>query len=182
MLPPLYVEGAKQISHREIPQIPEEGFYSTTYFTERMLGFLGERQGQGGKKKPFFAYLPYTAPHCECSSSESLHGTSKINEFTANYLLGLSPFQGPLQAPQEIVDKYKGRYDAGPEVLRLERLAKLKELGLIDQDVEPHPVVAAYGTKEWDQLSEEERKISARKMEVRYHILKNLEWWSTSSP
>jgi arylsulfatase len=73
---------------------------------------------------------------------------------------------GPLQAPPEIVAKYKGRYDAGPEALRLERLAKLKELGLIDSDVEPHPVVAAYGTKEWDQLSEEERKVSARKMEV----------------
>jgi arylsulfatase A-like enzyme len=86
--------------------------------------------------------------------------------------LGRSPFPGPLQAPQEVVDKYKGRYDAGPEVLRLQRLAKLKELGLIDPDVEPHPVVAAYGTEEWDQLAEEERKISARKMEVRIMFCK----------
>lgn len=43
--------------------------------------------------------------------------------------------QGPLQAPEEEVEKYKGRYDAGPEALRLERLAKLKELGLVANDV-----------------------------------------------
>lgn len=42
---------------------------------------------------------------------------------------------GPLQAPEEEVAKYKGRYDAGPEALRLERLAKLKELGLVAEDV-----------------------------------------------
>jgi hypothetical protein len=42
---------------------------------------------------------------------------------------------GPLQAPEEEVAKYKGRYDAGPEALRLERLQKLKEAGLIAEDV-----------------------------------------------
>lgn len=40
-----------------------------------------------------------------------------------------------MQAPEEEVAKYKGRYDAGPEALRLERLAKLKEQGLIAKDV-----------------------------------------------
>jgi arylsulfatase len=55
-LPPLYVEGEKQISHKEIPG----PFYSSTYFAERMTGFLKERD----TGKPFFAYLPFTAPHC----------------------------------------------------------------------------------------------------------------------
>lgn len=65
-LPPLYVEGAKQITHKEI----EQPFYSTTYFTDRLLGFLREREGvKEGEEKPFFAYLPYTAPHCEYSRS-----------------------------------------------------------------------------------------------------------------
>ena len=65
MLPPLYTEGPDQISHREIPYIPAEGFYSTTYFTDRMLGFLKEKD----EEKPFFAYLPYTAPHCQYPAS-----------------------------------------------------------------------------------------------------------------
>jgi hypothetical protein len=57
MLPPLYVEGPDQISHKDI----QGPFYSSTYFAERMIGFLSERD----EEKPFFAYLPFTAPHCE---------------------------------------------------------------------------------------------------------------------
>lgn len=56
-LPPLYVEGAKQITHKDI----EGPFYSSTYFADRMVGFLSERD----KSKPFFSYLPFTAPHCK---------------------------------------------------------------------------------------------------------------------
>lgn len=36
---------------------------------------------------------------------------------------------------------------------------------LTDQ-VEPHPMIGAYGTQEWNSLTAEEREISARKMEV----------------
>ncbi|KAK6908688.1 hypothetical protein I204_02022 [Kwoniella mangroviensis CBS 8886] len=127
-LPPLYVDGPEQISHKDIPG----PFYSSTYFTDRMLGYLKERNTE----KPFFAYLPYTAPHW------------------------------PLQAPDEEIAKYKGRYDAGPEALRLERLERLKQLGLISKDVSPHPIMSPYGYKSWDELSPEERAISAKKMEV----------------
>jgi arylsulfatase len=62
-LPPLYVEGAKQITHKDI----EGPFYSSTYFADRMVGFLSERD----KKKPFFSYLPFTAPHCELPSARA---------------------------------------------------------------------------------------------------------------
>ncbi|WVF71808.1 hypothetical protein IAT40_006616 [Kwoniella sp. CBS 6097] len=127
-VPPIYAEGEKQISHKDIPQ----PFYSSTYFTDRMIGFLKERD----ESKPFFAYLPYTAPHW------------------------------PLQAPDEEIAKYKGRYDAGPEVLRLERLEKLKKLGLISEDIKPHPMMSPWGSKGWKELTPEERAISARKMEV----------------
>lgn len=86
-------------------------------------------------ERPFFSYLPFTAPHW------------------------------PLQAPQEYVRKYRGMYDDGPDALRLKRLAKLKELGLVGEDVEPHPVVAEE-VKEWDEMSTEERANSCRAMEV----------------
>ncbi|WVQ99095.1 hypothetical protein IAU59_006227 [Kwoniella sp. CBS 9459] len=127
-IPPIYAEGDQQISHKEIPQ----PFYSSTYFTDRMVGFLQERD----ESKPFFAYLPYTAPHW------------------------------PLQAPDEEIAKYKGRYDAGPEALRLERLEKLKKLGLISEDIKPHPMMNPYDTRPWNELTTEERALSARKMEV----------------
>ena len=84
--------------------------------------------------RPFLAYLPFAAPHW------------------------------PLQAPKAVVDRYRGRYDAGPEILRQERLERLQRLGLIAADVEAHPVQAV--TAEWEQLTPEQRQVSARAMEV----------------
>jgi arylsulfatase A-like enzyme len=54
-------------------------------------------------------------------------------------------------------------YDDGPDALRLRRLQRLKELGLVPQDVEPHPVVGE--TKEWNDRTPEEKSLSSRSME-----------------
>jgi arylsulfatase A-like enzyme len=51
-----------------------EGFYSTRHYTKRMIQFLEDRS-ETDKKKPFFGYLTYTAPHW------------------------------PLQAPRRVIDK-----------------------------------------------------------------------------
>ena len=90
---------------------------------------------ESNDERPFFGYLPFTAPHW------------------------------PLQAPQEFIRKYRGVYDDGPDALRLKRLQRLKDLGMIPQDVEAHPVVAEE-VKEWSELTEEEKKNSCRAMEV----------------
>lgn len=85
--------------------------------------------------RPFFAYYPFTAPHW------------------------------PLQAPDEYIEHYRGVYDEGPDVLRLKRLERMKEIGLVAQDVEPHPVIADE-VKAWDEMNAEEKAKSARAMEV----------------
>jgi arylsulfatase len=41
----------------KVVPLPQD-FYSTTYYTDKMLGYLKEPDG-----KPFFAYLAYTSPH-----------------------------------------------------------------------------------------------------------------------
>lgn len=87
------------------------------------------------KEKPFFAYLAYTAPHW------------------------------PLQAPQETIKKYHGKYDAGPEALRAQRLAQLKARGLVPADVEPAPMLGQM-LKEWSDMSAAEQADSARRMET----------------
>jgi len=84
--------------------------------------------------KPFFAYLSYTAPH------------------------------DPLHAPIEYIDKYKGKYDEGWDVLRKKRLQRLKDLGIIHKDAKPFPRLPS--VKAWDELSPEERQEAARDMEV----------------
>ncbi|MFI8137005.1 arylsulfatase AtsA [Pseudomonas aeruginosa] len=132
--PALYVE-----DERYLDTLPE-GFYSSDAFGDKLLQYLKERD----QSRPFFAYLPFSAPHW------------------------------PLQAPREIVEKYRGRYDAGPEALRQERLARLKELGLVEADVEAHPVLAL--TREWEALEDEERAKSARAMEVYAAMVERMDW------
>ena len=84
--------------------------------------------------EPFFAYLAYTAPH------------------------------DPLHAPKEYIDKYKGRYDEGWDVLRERRLKRLKDLGIIRDDIAPLPPIAF--ERPWKALSDQERAEAARDMEV----------------
>lgn len=81
-----------------------------------------------------------------------------------SYLAYTAP-HWPLHAPKEIIDQYKGVYDNGPEELRQKRLARLIELGLVPKDVEPAPMTGILDP-DWDQLSPEERALSARKMET----------------
>lgn len=76
------------------------------------------------KEKPFFLYLAYNAPHW------------------------------PLQARKEDIDKYRGKYLEGWEVLRLDRYERMKKMGLIDDSwelSEGDDIVA------WDSLTEEKK-------------------------
>lgn len=93
-------------------------------------------------RRPFFAYLTFTQPHW------------------------------PLQAPEETVAHYRGRYDAGPEALRLERLQRQRRLGLVDRDTEAFVPV---GAADWASLPAEERVIEARKMEVYAAMVERLD-------
>jgi arylsulfatase len=87
-----------------------------------------------GDGVPFFAYLSFTAPH------------------------------DPLHAPKEYIDKYKGKYDQGWDVVREERLRALKDLGIVPEDASPFPRLPS--VKAWDEMSPEERMEAARDMEV----------------
>ncbi|GGO79216.1 arylsulfatase [Marinobacterium nitratireducens] len=84
--------------------------------------------------QPFFGMLSFTAPHW------------------------------PLQAPDAAIEKYRGRYDAGYDVVFQQRLEKQKELGLIPKDAEgaERPPKG----RPWDSLSAEEQKIEKRAMEI----------------
>ena len=117
-----------------------EGWYSSESYGDILLNYLKDwnkdnNKAEDAEHEPFFAYFPFSAPHW------------------------------PLQAPQEYIQHYRGMYDDGPDALRLRRLSALKELGLVGEDVEPHPVVAAE-VPEWSELSPERREMSARAMEV----------------
>ena len=44
---------------KKVETLPDD-FYSTTYYTDKLLKFIDQNERDG---KPFFAYLSYTAPH-----------------------------------------------------------------------------------------------------------------------
>lgn len=82
--------------------------------------------------QPFFMYVPYTAPHW------------------------------PLHAREEDSDRYRGRFDAGWDQLRVERLRRMTEMGIIDESwalSDRDPEVRA-----WDDT--DHRDWETRRMEV----------------
>ncbi|TZF81150.1 arylsulfatase [Pedobacter sp. BS3] len=81
-------------------------------------------------KQPFFMYMAYTAAHW------------------------------PMQAPEEAINKYKGRYDKGWDVIRRQRLDKMKRLGLIDSSV----ILPPLDTHTWED--EPDKAAMARRMET----------------
>lgn len=109
----------------------DSDFYSTTSYTDRMIGFVGDRPDDGN---PWLAYVGYTAVHW------------------------------PLQVPEDWLDRYSGRYAAGWEALRRERLARQKSLGIVDEATELPAAMS--GVDDWDSLGPARRRLEERRMEL----------------
>lgn len=70
----------------------------------------------------------------------------------------------PHHAPREYIERYKGVFDVGWDVVREETLARQKELGVVPESTELPP--RNPGVKAWDSLTDDERRLFARQMEV----------------
>ena len=79
----------------------------------------------------------------------------------------------PLQAPPESIAKFDGRYDDGYEALYRRRLERAKALGLAPPDFEGIPPIE--GQPSWEELTDEERRIEARKMEIYAAMVSDLD-------
>ncbi len=124
-----------------------DGYFSTNYYTDKLISYIDQNKTDG---KPFFGYAAYTAPHW------------------------------PIQAPDDFIDRYKGKYDAGYEVIRDARIARQKQLGIIPQDFKPAtPLLTVNVPKQrgtWAELTAEQQKFEARKMEVYAGMVENLDY------
>ena len=70
----------------------------------------------------------------------------------------------PHEAPQAFLDKYRGRYDVGWDVIRERRLAKQKKLGIVPPATELCP--RNPGVEPWDTLSADQKRLYARFQEA----------------
>ena len=112
----------------------DEAFYTTDAFTDYGLRFIREHLETEKRANLFFLYLAYTAPHW------------------------------PLQAFEDDIAKYRGKYRIGWDELRQQRLAKQKELGLVSEDVELSPRTP--GIPDWSSLRPEKQDEMDLKMAV----------------
>ncbi|MEL7121408.1 MAG: arylsulfatase [Bacteroidota bacterium] len=84
--------------------------------------------------RPFFLYLAHIAPHF------------------------------PLQAPEEVTQKYIGKFMEGFDTLRKNRLSEIQKKGLLEKQWPLSPADSM--VKEWEALSEEEKKDYDNKMAI----------------
>lgn len=116
-------------------EVPKELNGKPFYTTTAITDFAIEFVDEMAKKDdPFLMYIAYNAPHY------------------------------PLQAPQDQIAKYKGRYDEGWDVLRERRHKKQIESGLLPAKWKLCPRPAHVPA--WDSLSADDRKWEAARMEV----------------
>lgn len=105
------------------------------YSSKNLTDFIIESVDSNSQdQKPFFAYLAYQAPH------------------------------GPFAIPEDWSDRYQGKYDRGYDVVRDERLARQKSLGIMNPSVTSFPRLP--NIPAWESLTIEQRKQVSRKMEI----------------
>ncbi|TWT49799.1 Arylsulfatase [Thalassoglobus neptunius] len=121
--------------HIEEPEsTTDEPFYTTDAFTDYAIQFIQEQQTETNGDKPFFLYLAYTAPHW------------------------------PLQAHEDDIARYRGKYQIGWDQLREQRLKKQIELGLLPEGTHLSPRYS--DVPAWESLDAETRDEMDLKMSV----------------
>lgn len=129
----------------EVDQYPE-GYYFTDDMTDRAIAMLKAFKASD-PTKPFFLYMAHGAVHA------------------------------PLHAKPDDIARYRGRYDAGWDRLREERFARMKELGLLPADtvLAPRNTEPGNDVAPWDALSDTQRRLAARYMEVFAAMVDNVD-------
>jgi arylsulfatase A-like enzyme len=80
----------------------------------------------------------------------------------------------PHHVTKQWADKYKGKFDQGWDKLRKETFERQKKLGIIPQDTELTPRPDLFPA--WDSLTDAQKKLYARQMEVFCGFSENADW------
>ncbi|MDH4126624.1 MAG: arylsulfatase [Gammaproteobacteria bacterium] len=70
----------------------------------------------------------------------------------------------PHHVPKEWADKYRGKFDAGWDAVRAETIARQRQMGVVPANTELGP--KPEDLKDWEALSEDERRLFSRQAEV----------------
>ncbi|MFG0287086.1 MAG: sulfatase-like hydrolase/transferase [Rhodopirellula sp. JB044] len=130
--------------------------------TNQMRPWLYENQTPVGQKTDDDYYLSVDLAD---KSIEWLQQSEAIQP-DKPWMMYLAPAatHSPHQAPRELIEKHKGRFDGGWDQYRQETFARQKEMGVIPENAqltERHDNLPA-----WDSLNANEKKLAARMMEA----------------
>jgi arylsulfatase A-like enzyme len=105
---------------------------------------------------------------------EWIHGVNANSDrpWFAYFSTGCS--HAPHQVPNDWSDKYKGAFDQGWDKLREETFERQKRLGVVPADAVLTPRPEAMPA--WDSLSETQKRVYARQMEVYAGFSENTDW------
>jgi arylsulfatase len=120
----------------DVAELPDD-YYLTDDLTDQAVSMIKGLRANDSRK-PFFLYFAHHAMH------------------------------GPLGAKPADIERFRGLYDEGWDVVRERRHARQIELGIIAADVPlpPRNPEPGFDVPAWDSLSDEERRLYARYMEV----------------
>jgi arylsulfatase A-like enzyme len=142
---------------------------------EYFYGFIG---GETNQYYPAI-YEGTTAVEAEKTPEEGYHFTDDMTDRAIMWirqqkaLMGDKPFfayfapgatHAPHHVPPEWSERYRGRFDAGWDALRVQTLARQKELGVVPPETEltarPEEIPA------WDDIPDDLKPVLSRQMEV----------------
>lgn len=146
----IYRDGQMMIEAQENPvnpYRPDEEFYTTDFFTDAACDYIDQataKQDSGDATEPFLLHVCYNTPHF------------------------------PLEAPDDLIEKYRGRYLQGWDTLRDKKIGRMRDMGLLPDNQKlprgkQHEEVKAEGLPfkdmvdrdylpKWDSLSPSEQE------------------------
>jgi len=129
---------------------------------------IGVPEGTDGK--PYYFPDDLTDKSIEWLHNLRAHNTKK--PWFLFYSTGCS--HAPHHVPKEWADKYKGKFDDGWDAYRQNTFERQKELGIIPPETELTERPEAYAA--WDSLSDAEKTLYRRQMEVFAGYSENADW------
>lgn len=150
------------------------GFDRSFVQIDGAMNYYGGDSKDGPRTRMALDEKPYTPPHDGFYSTDAFtdHAITFLQETVTNaatkpffLYLPYNASHWPLQAPEEAVAKYSGKYDAGWQAVRQARLKKMIELGVVSADQTMAPMDRG-NQKAWNELTDDQRHEWARRMEV----------------
>ncbi|MGF6934188.1 arylsulfatase A-like enzyme [Paraburkholderia sp. UCT70] len=152
-------------------------FYSTDFYTQRLISYIDSNKGDG---KPFFAYAAYTSPHWPLQVPDPY-----LHNYVGKYDAGYDAIRDARIARQKalgIIPQDFVPFGGASETLAASPAtanngtASAKYVSAVHSAAQGYTDYGpGYVNKKWDSLSPAEKKAQARYMEIYAGMVENLD-------